>query len=398
MPPSRLAAADTPPDDPARAWLRSCLRTRQQVEDFVSTDQNAERRGRTKGWVYDAELGWALTDAVRADGVDGSKTFYHYEPDGARRLVNFAGQPCRIHAYGDSFTHCDQVSDGETWQEYLAAHLQEPVRNYGVGGYSVYQAYRRMLKVEREGPHRAGAVILTIFDDDHFRNLDSWRRLRSGRQTRCGFTLPHLRVNVETGECRERENLLREPEEVYKLCEAEWVWETFREDPILALVLAMRAEESDDRRESFEAVATSFGLLSGRMGEGSAAEAARRLHLQAALLATRSVVERVEAFVQQTGKRLMVILAFGRRNMAAALREEPRFDQPLLDFLATRTYPVIDMRNAFREEFRHSLLDAETFLGRHYNGHLTPSGNCFTAWAIKDRVVEWLEPRPAPYG
>ena len=26
----------------------------------------------------------------------------------------FADRPCRVNTYGDSFTHCDQVSDGET--------------------------------------------------------------------------------------------------------------------------------------------------------------------------------------------------------------------------------------------------------------------------------------------
>lgn len=78
-----------------------------------------------------------------------SRLVYDYEADGARKLVNCPERPCRVHSYGDSFTHCDQVSDGETWQECLAAHLREPIRNYGVGGYSVYQAYRRMRAVER---------------------------------------------------------------------------------------------------------------------------------------------------------------------------------------------------------------------------------------------------------
>lgn len=90
-----------------------------------------------RGWTYDSELGWVLSDSVRSDGIDGSSTFYHYEwttgpRTGCRKLVNAAGRRSRIHTYGDSFTHCDQVSDAETWQEYLAAHLQEPVENYGV--------------------------------------------------------------------------------------------------------------------------------------------------------------------------------------------------------------------------------------------------------------------------
>ena len=66
----------------------------------------------------------------------------------------------------------------------MAAHIQEPIRNYGVGGYGVYQAYLRMLKVEKADPVRH--VILNIWDDDHYRNLDSWRSIRFGQRTFCG--------------------------------------------------------------------------------------------------------------------------------------------------------------------------------------------------------------------
>lgn len=66
---------------------------------------------------------------------------------GARKMQAYADRPCRINSYGDSFTSCEQVSDGETWQEVLARHLCEPVRNYGIGGYSVYQSYLRQFFV-----------------------------------------------------------------------------------------------------------------------------------------------------------------------------------------------------------------------------------------------------------
>eukprot|EP01044_Picomonas_judraskeda_P018282 COSAG03_NODE_3596_length_1929_cov_15.327869_2_plen_221_part_00 len=117
-------------------------------------------------------LSASLCSVVSADCVvQGPRT-------GCRKLVNTAGRQCRIHTYGDSFTHCDQVSDAETWQEYLAAHLQEPVENYGVGGYSVYQAYLRMRSVE--ATHPARYVVLNVWDDDSFRNIDAWRTIRFG--------------------------------------------------------------------------------------------------------------------------------------------------------------------------------------------------------------------------
>ena len=128
--------------------------------------------------MYDAELGWTLVNAHRGGSIDGSLGVYTYDPplpgakDRPRAVINDGGgRHCRIHTFGDSFTHCDQVSDGETWQEFLAAHIREPVKNFGVGGYSVFQAFRRMARVELGGPEVASLVILNIYDDDHFRNL-----------------------------------------------------------------------------------------------------------------------------------------------------------------------------------------------------------------------------------
>src|SRR5262249_16347034 len=95
-------------------------------------------------------------------------------------MINYAHEPCRLNAYGDSFTEGVQVSDGETWCEYLAAHLGEPVRNFGIGGYGVYQAYRRMLRQEATAT-TAEHLILNIWGlDDHLRSIDAWRWLRFG--------------------------------------------------------------------------------------------------------------------------------------------------------------------------------------------------------------------------
>ena len=93
-------------------------------------------------------------------------------------MINYADQPCRINTYGNSFTQCAQVSDGESWQEILAAHIREPIRNFGVGGYGVYQAYRRAMSVEVTDI-AAEYIVLNIWDDDHKRNLDAARWTRA---------------------------------------------------------------------------------------------------------------------------------------------------------------------------------------------------------------------------
>ncbi len=377
-----------------RGYLRSLMPSREQVNNFVRGRQGSEKLSRNQGWTFDSDLGWVLCDSIRPRSVDGSKGFYCYETDGARRVVNLPHKPCRIHTYGNSFTHCDQVSDGETWQEYLAAHIREPIRNYGVGGYGVYQAYLRMLKVEKY--NGAEYIILNIWDDDHFRNLDSWRSIRFGHRTSCGFTLPYLQVNVQKERCRQIENICHKPEDVHKLCDEDFVWQMFKDDPVLQLVLASGSDENVSKKLA-RLVADSFGVAYSASIDTKIAQRIREIHTKAALYATQNVVTWTEQFVKKTGKKLMVILSFGQGNIAKELRDMPRFDQSFVNWLKKKPYPVIDMRDFFCADYKRFKVDINTYLKRYYIGHHNPAGNFFTAWAIKNQIVEWLDPPPAPY-
>lgn len=369
----------------ARTYLQLHAKSREQIETFLKLDYQDAYDAKGLGWTYDAELGWILVDSIRDDGIDGSKTYYHYEPTGARQRLHAPDQTARIHTYGDSFTHCDQVSDGETWQEYLAAHLIEPIENYGVGGYSVYQAYRRMLKVERE--HPAEYIVLNIWDDDNFRNLDAWRTLRFGKGSNCGFTLPHINVDLATDTITERDNLCPTPDAVYQLGDLDWLVETFADDPVLASVLAVMATRTPVQTEEVP-------LGVGLPGE---ADMLRSQLAQKALRATRHLLEKTEAFVNKTGKKLFVVLSYSQGGVLRALQGQPAWDQSLVDFLQTRDYPFIDLRQNHLAEFSRFNLDPATYLARYYNGHYAPAGNFFFAQALKDRFVEWLDPKPLPY-
>ena len=377
-----------------KAYLYSIMPSRGHVKNFIAGKQGPEQLSKNAGWTFDADLGWIISDCVRRDGVDKSKTFYHYEPDGARRVINFADRPCRIHTFGDSFTHCDQVNDSETWQEFLAAHLQEPVRNYGAGGYSVYQAYLRMLKVEKNNP--AEYIILNIWDDDHYRNLDAWRPIRFGRVIPDDFTLPHLRVNLQKGLCEQVPNLFHKPGEVYRLCDRAFVYKIFKDDPVLQVMLSLRKGRAISPK-LVSPVAVSFGIAQEPNEQTAAKKKIEDMYTEASLFATENVVTLTEQFCRKTGKKLMLILSFSKENIAAALTGEPAFDRNFTNWLKDKPYPVIDMRDYFGADFKHSEQNVQGYLRKYYNGHHTPAGNFFTAWAIKSKVVTWLDPKPLPY-
>jgi hypothetical protein len=339
----------------ARAYLRSIMPSRQRIEDFITGEYGPRDQRPGEVFQYDSELGWVQHEAVGSTGVDGSKVFYNYESDSARKVINFPGQPSRIRTYGNSFTHCSQANNNETWEEYLAAHIQEPVRNYGVGGYSVYQAYRRMLKVEKQLP--GGYIILNIWDDDHYRNLDAWRSIRFGYGSRCGFTLPHLKVDVAKGTCEQIENSSKTADDLYKLRDEDYLWRTFKDDPILKMVMAAREGGKNISDELINPVAVTFGIPDEKIADTETAKKIKKIHTEAALFATQHIVTWVEKFAGETGKKLMIMLSFGSGNIARHLSGEPRFDQSFVDWLKDKPYPVIDMRDAFATDYRKYKID-----------------------------------------
>jgi len=276
---------------------------------------------------YSSQFGWLLPDAYFRDGVDGSTSVYTYrQPDGERTMGNYANMPCRINTYGDSFTQCHQVSDNETWQEYLAAHLQEPVRNFGIGGWSVYQAYLRMLKEEQRTP--AEYIIFNIYDDDHRRNLDSWRNIRVRKHARfIEPTLPHVRVNVKNGTFEERPNPCPTPESLYDLCDLDKTCELFRDDFVLQVMLAHKNATMANPFQSYKdvmALASTHGIETAIETNQHLSDTANELQSHAALFSSQKIVEKIEAFARANGKNVLYVLSFPPTSVARRIAEGKR--------------------------------------------------------------------------
>ena len=48
-------------------------------------------------------------------------------------------------------------------------------------------------------------------------------------------------------------------------------------------------------------------------------------------------------------------------------------------------------------DFSHTNLGVPEYIRRYYVAHYNPLGNHFTAFAVKDKLVELMDPRPATY-
>lgn len=354
-----------------REYIRSRLYSRADIDAWLAG----------KGYPfskYDPELGYLHIDRQFKEGLDGAICTYHYDAHGARHAGAYADRPCRINTYGNSFTSCEQVSDQETWQEVLAGHLGEPIRNFGIGGYSVYQAYLRMKREQARLP--TPYVIFNIFDDDHYRNLNGWQRPRFGvNRKSTNPPVPHVKADPDSETFVERPNPCPTKESLYTLCDLE-------------TACALLADDYSVRHFAHRKQLRAQGAKNVPQSDFDDSECTRR-----ALYATTRIVDLIEAYAGKQRVHVLYVLSYAADRIRRFVVEGKRFDASLVEFLNRRGLPVVDLLAAHAADagkFRGSL---DACLSRYFIGHYNPLGNFFCAFAMKDKVVHMLSPPPPAY-
>lgn len=145
-------------------------------------------------------------------------------PYGERPRATSYGSPL-LSSYGDSFTHCDEVEDEETWQEYLSELVQMDVYNFGVGGYGTDQAYLKYLSEYANRP--TPIVVLGLITENINRIVNVYRPFyfprTAGRATKPRFVL-------KNGELVLIENPVRRKSDVAKLGDLQFIQQIGKND------------------------------------------------------------------------------------------------------------------------------------------------------------------------
>lgn len=394
IPATALAGLEPPETPTFIEYLRASAVSRDVIDQFLNGPSWAQ---------FDPELGYRLGNYLPNDGIDGSATLSTARPDGARTAFMYLDRPCRINTYGDSFTQCHQVSDGETWQEYLAAHLGEPIRNFGMGGYGAYQAYRRMVR-EETSDHGAEYLIFYIWGDDHIRSLLRCRHAiiyprwdhKGGRMFHNNFW-PNLEMDLDSGELVERENFLSTPESLYRMCDPEWMVEHLKDDLALQLFAFKLGFIRDLDRDRIDRLAAILDYPMDWNDQENLRAQAGALLDRYAFQATKLVLGKARAFAEEHGKKLMVVLFDPYQTLDQLRRGDERYDQEIVDMLKAEGFTFFDMNEVHLQDFRRSGMDYGDYMKQYFIGHYNPRGNHFFAYSIKDPVVEWLDPKPITY-
>jgi hypothetical protein len=122
---------------------------------------------------HDPDLGWSIKSKgylpeynakANSDGIRADRDYQLAPPTGVLRIATF----------GDSYTHGDDVSNENTWQEFLTTFESNlEVLNFGVPGYGLDQAFLRYQKNgKRYQPH---IVLIGFMTTDIFRHVNVFR-------------------------------------------------------------------------------------------------------------------------------------------------------------------------------------------------------------------------------
>jgi len=381
-----------------KEYIRNAVAAKEEIDVFLNENSWAQ---------FDPDVGYILGNFAPHDGWDNSKTISTVRKDGARTSFTYTERPCRINTYGNSFTQCHQVSDAETWQEYLAGHLGEPIRNFGMGGFGVHQAYRRMLR--EEGTENAAEyIMLYIWGDDHIRTLlrcryaltKQWRITQDEKEgvgtMFHGNFWPNIEMNMKTGMLEEHESRIRTPEKLYQMTDPDWMWENLKDDMALQMYLYKQEKITDIDLRKMKKLAVYLDTEFNPDAENPHTEIGNLLNSYAYAV-TRYILQRTREFSDENNKKLMVVLFDPYGAMQQLLKGEPRIDQEIVDFLEKSDFNYFDMNLVHVEDYKSFNLSIEDYYKRYFIGHYNPRGNHFFAYSIKPRVVEWLNPKPFTY-
>lgn len=166
---------------------------------------------------YSPSLGWTTNE-------NGRTSLYRANAQGIRSDKEYSPVPLpgvlRIAAFGDSFTHGDDVSNKDAWATRLEATSPKlEVLNFGLGGYGLDQA---LLRYQQDGVgYNLHVVLIGFMSENISRHVNTFRPFYHP-STGKPLTKPHFVLKDEKlvlvenpmGELSQYRELLARPEQI----------------------------------------------------------------------------------------------------------------------------------------------------------------------------------------
>ena len=328
---------------------------------------------------FDPELGWSQRPGARVvdDGI-----VYQANGAGFRADREYSPQPApgvrRIAAFGDSFTHCDEVHLEDCWTARLEASWEgSEVLNFGIQASAPDQG---LLRYERDARQYAPCAALMGFQVENVNRVVNRYRPFYSPQSGVAFGKPRyildgdglkLLPNPVTGPGQ-----LDDPAWIERTLGPHDFWYfpgTFAPRPLDVLMLS-RLTRSALYRQHRQAIE---GQKSDARPNGNAySPEDERFQVSGRLLIQFAREVRADGATP-------VVLFFGQRDEVVAARHgEKKEYQGLIDWLAAEGVPVIDVTDDLGREANRS--GAGGLFAR--NGHYSRRGNQTIGTALAQKL------------
>lgn len=335
--------------------------------------------------VFDAELGWAIRP-------DGRKDFDHRGPNrefsyvansqGFRADKEYEHQPptnkLRVSAFGDSFTHGDDVDNAQAWPAVLDANDSElEVLNFGVSGFGLGQAYLRYQRLGRT--FEPDVVLIGFMSENIYRNVNVWRGfyMPDGH-----FPLTKPRYRLEEGKLTLLPNPMRAMADYQRLLDypTETLHELGRYDAIYPL--RYRAGPFDFSPTVRLSKLVGEKLRDRLIGDGIVDEGIYNTESEAFAVTTALFDAFRNSAIADDAQ--PVILVFPTHpDMQDHQAGRPIRYGPLLDYFKMQGYAYVDLLPALVDGFGADY-DLNDIFWRHYS----PTANAVVARAVADYLHE----------
>jgi hypothetical protein len=326
---------------------------------------------------FDQTLGW--TTAPSGTGV-APKATYRSNSAGLRSSREYSLAPPetgpRLAAFGDSFTHCDDVENEDCW----TAQLEEAVPgaevlNFGVSGFAPDQAW---LRYQRDGrAYQPCAVLIGYMVENVNRVVN---RFRPFYQPDTGITLGKPRFLLRDGGLE----LLPIPARAATdYADPAWVERTLGPNDFWYYP-GIFAGSVFDASHFFRLARTTayqrkFGTLRDDNEDADDIGWAYAPGSEGLEVASRVLISFAHE-VQADGA-TPVVLIFGRKSdVIAGRHNEKKVYEPLLDRLAAADVPTIDLTDRLLQASRD--VGVDRLIDKHYRAR----GNQIVADALARRL------------
>jgi hypothetical protein len=182
------------------------------------------------------------------------------------------------------------------------------------------------------------------------------------------------------------------------------VMELFADDLITQIWVAQIPGTDVDTRQ-MKSMADALGLKVNLDDKDERPKSATTLFNALAWKASILIIKKLKKFVDEKNKKLLVLLSYPESEVEDACKGISRDDPSYMDWhpahfraaLDELGVKYVDSLPKHLEDFAEYRLTPNAYKHRYYIGHYNPKGNQLFAFAIKDALVNWLEPKPVTY-